>query len=215
KNPTVRLNESGLFDIRVVMTTDSMCVDTVESSYSDHILVLDQPLSSFALSDSRIDMFEPYVQVTDSSEESNRIEFFLNGDFLSENRSIDLTLPDTGNYLIQQFAYNESGCMDSAFKTLRVLPDFLVFAPSSFTPNEDGLNDVWKPNVFVSTYYSLSIRDRWGHLVSQSDNPEIGWNGLNQKQSKESPIGLYYYQMKIADHEGQLHNYAGTITLYR
>ena len=215
KNPTVRLNQSGLYDLRVVMTTDSMCVDTIESSYIDHILVLDQPHSSFTLSESSIDLFEPYIQVTDSSEDSKRVEFFLNGDFISENRSIDMTLPDTGNYLIQQFAYNASGCIDSTLKTLRVLPVFLVFAPSSFTPNEDGLNDIWKPNVFVSTSYSLSIRDRWGHFVFHSDNPDIGWDGLNQKQSKESTIGLYYYQLKIANHGGQLHNYAGTITLYR
>ena len=215
ENPTLFLDESGYYDLQVVMITDSMCVDTVESHFDNHILVLDQPYANFGLSQSRVDMFEPFVQVTDSSFEANYVEFYLNQEFISNNNWIDLTLPDTGNFIIKQLAYNESGCIDSMHNTLRVLPELLIYLPNSFTPNGDLLNDTWQPRIFASSYYSLMIRDRWGHIVFESEDPNVGWDGKQKNEDILSPIGLYFYQIRVADPEGRILNYDGPITLYR
>ena len=52
------------------------------------------------------------------------------------------------------------------------------YFPNAFTPNNDGLNDIFKPTVDGNPkFYDLSIYGRWGELVFQSNNVRHGWNG--------------------------------------
>lgn len=60
-----------------------------------------------------------------------------------------------------------------------------IYFPSAFSPNKDGLNDVYKPGLFgTAKKYSLSIYNRFGQKVFESSDPTKGWdgkvNGINQ-----------------------------------
>jgi gliding motility-associated-like protein len=56
-----------------------------------------------------------------------------------------------------------------------------VYIPNAFTPNGDGMNNVWQP-VFNDTlkikHYNLEIYDRFGVQVFKTNNPITGWDGL-------------------------------------
>jgi gliding motility-associated-like protein len=56
-----------------------------------------------------------------------------------------------------------------------------VFLPTSFTPNGDGLNDIFIPmvNTIGIKNYDLTIVNRWGQIVFKSNNPQMGWDGTN------------------------------------
>jgi gliding motility-associated-like protein len=62
---------------------------------------------------------------------------------------------------------------------MKVSPDCdLIYVPNAFTPNGDGLNDIFKPIVGYSVnYYDFKIFNRWGELVFQTLNKNIGWAG--------------------------------------
>ena len=75
---------------------------------------------------------------------------------------------------------------DSIF--LKRKPEYLLQLPNAFTPNNDGLNDVWSPMVRDS--YTYSIYDRWGEKIFEGDQ-EIGWDG--RKNGELLPSGHYYY----------------------
>jgi gliding motility-associated-like protein len=51
-------------------------------------------------------------------------------------------------------------------------------APNAFTPNGDGINDVFKPVFYgpVSSY-TLTIFNRWGQMIFKSRDPGKGWDG--------------------------------------
>jgi len=69
---------------------------------------------------------------------------------------------------------------------------FLIF-PNAFSPNNDGINDLFKPlNRFVLDY-SLKIFNRWGQKVFESDNIDFGWNGDFNGKAQE--LGVYVYQI--------------------
>lgn len=58
--------------------------------------------------------------------------------------------------------------------------DDVFYIPNAFTPNGDGVNDVFLPLANVSTEiydFSMQIYDRWGGLVFETDNVHQGWNG--------------------------------------
>jgi len=53
-----------------------------------------------------------------------------------------------------------------------------LIMPNAFTPNGDGRNDVFLPlNFCKMTSYKVTIYDRFGVLIYQSENPELGWDG--------------------------------------
>lgn len=71
-----------------------------------------------------------------------------------------------------------------------------IFIPNVFAPNGDGRNDYFGPyfgKKFQGKLEKLSIFDRWGNLVFQSQNPLTEWDGTWQQ--KKLPTGIYIYQL--------------------
>jgi gliding motility-associated-like protein len=87
--------------------------------------------------------------------------------------SIYATMPQ--KYIVQ--VKDSSNC-DGGGSTLvsETCPEF-VFVPNAFTPNGDGLNDVFLPQTRNLSYYQLSIVNRWGEIVFTTKNPQQGWDG--------------------------------------
>ncbi len=66
--------------------------------------------------------------------------------------------------------------------------------PNVFTPNGDGINDLFHP--FPYSYVEkirIVIYDRWGREIFTTENPDINWDGNNQQSNKPCPDGVYYY----------------------
>lgn len=70
--------------------------------------------------------------------------------------------------------------------------------PNVFTPGNDGMNDYFKP--FSYQYVEsveIKIYNRWGSIIFESTDPNIMWNGKNQKSGKPSSDGVYFYTCKV------------------
>lgn len=65
-----------------------------------------------------------------------------------------------------------------------------IFIPNAFSPNNDGLNDIFKPSGNV-TLKSMQIYNRWGELVYESSEGEFGWDGNYQKKLVHE--GYYFF----------------------
>jgi gliding motility-associated-like protein len=86
------------------------------------------------------------------------------------------------DYIVTLTVNKASACQEHIQKKIRyeVNEGEIVYAPNSFTPNGDGLNDrfelkLWKP----CDIYKLTILDRWGHLVYQNDDANTSsWDGM-------------------------------------
>ncbi|TVQ76782.1 MAG: gliding motility-associated C-terminal domain-containing protein [Flavobacteriales bacterium] len=66
-----------------------------------------------------------------------------------------------------------------------------MYVASAFTPNGDGMNDLWRPQSLCNIkFYELSIFDRWGTRVFFTENPEVAWDGNNQS------TGVYIYRLR-------------------
>lgn len=106
---------------------------------------------------------------------------------------------EAGDYLVG-LVYETGCCRDTAKKwlTLESCPTDNtehLYVPNIFTPDGDGVND----HLFVygagGTPFEWQIFDRWGHLVFQSADPQMGWDG--RKQGELLPAGIYVYLLKI------------------
>jgi gliding motility-associated-like protein len=76
-----------------------------------------------------------------------------------------------------------------------------VYMPSAFTPNGDGLNDVFKAFGMDLQDFKLVIYNRWGEKIFQSQDIDLGWDGTYK--GAPSPLGLYIWELEAADKNGK------------
>ncbi|WP_177192404.1 gliding motility-associated C-terminal domain-containing protein [Chitinophaga arvensicola] len=90
-----------------------------------------------------------------------------------------------------------------------------LFVPNAFTPNNDGINDVFRPRLRGVAIYKMSIFNRWGNLIFESNDPKIGWDGYYKNELQ--PVGAYVYMIQYAYYgqESQLQMKKGAFTLIR
>lgn len=203
----------GPHDLRIILMTDSMCVDTLDSFFVAHVNVLDTPSAGFSVDPYEQDMFFPDFTLYDES--SNRLawKFFVDGEYVSPNSIVEVTMSDTGWHTISQIARHPNGCADTAYDQVKVTAQYLTFIPNSFSPNSNGRNDTWKPSVFEFGSYELKVSNRWGEVVFTSYDPEIGWNGQKHNDGPPCPVGVYTYDLLITDKLGEPYNYQGRLNL--
>jgi gliding motility-associated-like protein len=88
-----------------------------------------------------------------------------------------------------------------------------VFIPNTFTPNGDGLNDKFFIRGNGVQKIELSIYNRWGELVYESDDIKAGWDGVYK--GKPADPGVFAYYVKIYCIAGEELIRKGNVTLIR
>jgi len=88
-----------------------------------------------------------------------------------------------------------------------------IFIPNSFTPNNDGNNDVLRVRGRIVEKMYLAIYNRWGEMVFETNNQNTGWDG-NYKGRTADP-GVFTYYLKGNCIDGQEFLQKGNITLLR
>jgi len=110
--------------------------------------------------------------------------------------------------------YNENGCEGT--DEFEVKPDCIStsFLPSAFSPNGDGLNDVFKPTLVNFEEYTLQIYNRWGEKIFESADAQDGWDGQYKGEKVQS--GVYTYVMRYKSTEdNQWQNVGGVVSVVR
>jgi gliding motility-associated-like protein len=129
-----------------------------------------------------------------------------------------------GNYtvllVVNQSVYSGTtviaSCIGTATQVIKVeLPSELII-PNIFTPNGDGVNDVFMIQSTSLTNISVQIFDRWGVKMydMSSEKNQVGWDGKNLA-GKEVPAGAYFYMLKAEGKDGTAFEKQGTVNLYR
>ncbi len=136
-------------------------------------------------------------------------------DFADGITSLDLhpdhTYGDSGSYNVKLVMQDTSGCIDTVINTVWVNPDLRVLIPSAFSPNGDGLNDVWEIQGQGMEEMSFIIFDRWGGKIFENRNSMSN----NKWDGKDMPQGVYTYHIAAKSFSGKLYNKYGSLTLIR
>jgi gliding motility-associated-like protein len=125
-------------------------------------------------------------------------------------------------YRIQLIVNNKFGCLDTASTIVRTDADIIF--PNVFTPNTLGSsggqydvkslsNDVFFPYTSGVIYYKLQIFDRWGELIFESNDVNIGWDGYYKGKLCEQ--GVYIWKASVKLSNGKTFNKTSDVTLLR
>lgn len=90
-----------------------------------------------------------------------------------------------------------------------------IYVPNAFTPNGDGINDLFKPfQVGISKFYYFRVYNRWGQLMFETNQYYQGWDG-KIKNGNDAPVGTYVWETSGIDYLGHPINKKGTVMLLR
>jgi gliding motility-associated-like protein len=107
-----------------------------------------------------------------------------------------------------------NGCVNSDTVFVDVKNEFSIILPDAFTPNGDGLNDVWRPvTIGLIEVVDVSVYNRWGERVFFTTERYAGWDGTYKGQPQE--METYIAVLRIRDPKGNPVQQTSTVTLIR
>jgi gliding motility-associated-like protein len=210
---TVRLIARGLGGQDVDVKVDSIVVRDLPNAF-----FIAQPRTVIIPSD-------PVVVFNLSN---NAIQFFWDfGDgFTSTEPSPEHYYTTPGDFTIRLIARNEFGCLDtfSVTNAVRAEGGGRVVVPNAFTPNPNGSgggfivpgefnNDVFHPVVNGADTYQLKIYNRWGELIFESNDVNIGWDGYYRGELCKQDV--YVWKVELGYSDGRKETKAGDLVLLR
>ena len=182
------------------------------------IEVYEQPKPDFTVP-KEVYITDSKIQATNKTSNVGNYTYVWNVSNTVSVNSVNLTFdtPKIGYYEITLTAKSVKGCAASITKTVEVKNEFNVYLPNTFTPNEDGLNDYFKP-VFSdygisSECYRLEVYDRWGQLLFTTFDINKGWDG--KVKGEVCKDGVYVYKIRFCDIEKTMYNQIGHVTLLK
>lgn len=125
-----------------------------------------------------------------------------------------ITVINSGTYTLEIATEKCGSITDTALVNTKDCDNCLVL-PNAFTPNADGLNDVFRPVLFCPvTGFSISIYNRWGQQVYHATDATRGWNGLHGPSLAD--VGTYFYYMQYTNvSSGKIISLKGDLLLLR
>ncbi len=97
--------------------------------------------------------------------------------------------------------------------TIYLKPEKIRYLPNVFTPNGDGLNDVFEIQALGLQDYRMQIFNRAGSKIFESREPSEGWDGTFN--GKKCLPGVYVYQVTLTYYDKELERLYGSVTLIR
>ena len=122
-----------------------------------------------------------------------------------------------GIYTVHLVAKTLFGCEDIAALQVEILPDFALYIPNTFTPDGNGLNDIFQPKGvgIDEENYQMEIYDRWGVNVFTSTTFIKGWDGTVGGTANIAQQGVYTYRISVKDVQGGSNPFVGHVTLLK
>jgi PKD repeat protein len=219
KQPTTVFSNSGNHLVALEATSEFGCVTAI--AYDDLIEVFPLPKPSFVVEpDNDNDtFFDTTVPFTNTSQGSVSYQWDFGDGATSTQRQPTHKYRGGGEFLVVLTATNQHGCQNSFEELIKIDNSVYVYVPNAFTPDNDGINDVFKP--VLSSYdeiykYHFIITNKWGDKVFETSDPTLGWLGEVKGGDYYAPSDLYNWQLSIIFNQGQTRKqYKGEVILLR
>lgn len=118
---------------------------------------------------------------------------------------------DTATYFVRLIAFNQANCPDTAYDTIRIVPDFTIYVPNAFMPgSDDSRIGTFFPQGSMLDSWELRVFNRWGTKIYDQTNK--AWDG-KLDNGDYAPQGTYVYDILYNDGGGLPQRKTGTFTL--
>ena len=132
---------------------------------------------------------------------------------ITQGSEFTATFNSEGLYTLSLFFVSSNGCSsDTIYYTITVIPceDTYLFLPNAFSPNNDGLNDLFGPIGVNYKNMKMWIFNRWGEQLFEDSKM---WDGsYNGKLCQQD---VYVYRIQWESSDGKFHKQIGRVTIVK
>jgi gliding motility-associated-like protein len=224
ENPTFIYETPGRYSAKLVVTgPDGKPVEMVKTN-----IVRELPEANFELVPSKVYIPEEELRCFNYSSGGKDYLWEFGDGGTSTDLNPSYVYRDSGFYSVKLKVWSQYGCVDSLTleNGVHVIESSKIKFPSAFTPNSNGAgggsynrfdysNDVFYPIVITGEIqnYHLQIYNRWGVLIFESNDINIGWDGYYRDKLMMQDI--YIYRVSGRLNNGKKINAAGDFMLMR
>ena len=189
-------NSEGCLDVELIVTSPQGCIASYQ--LANAVCVASSPDAEFSSSSESASVLYSEVAFDNSSFGAVAYNWIFNQTETSTEIEPTYTFPaEIGFYDVCLIAISSDGCRDTSCSIIEITDELTLYVPNSFTPNADGVNDVFVPITkgFTTEDYEFSIYDRWGQLIHQTNSPNQGWDGTMAGTLVKSDV--YIWRLRV------------------
>jgi gliding motility-associated-like protein len=206
---------AGLYSVTLTAVSDSGCVATkIKPKYID---VWPSPVADYFANPQTADVLEPIVNFNNTSAGYTNFWWYFGDVSPVDSAHINPTHTYSDeyatSYMTTLIVKNQYGCSDTAQRLVVIDPAYVIYVPNAFTPNGDGLNDIFQPKGYYISKFEISIFDRWGEQVFSSNDIMKGWDGTVKGRIAENSV--YVWKVIVVDTQKKRHDLTGHVTLMK
>ncbi len=201
--PHITISSAGVYQL----LAGNIC-DTVTDSLS--IRFHPKTQVNFSISNSITLTNEPITFVNLSNPKGSPTWNMGNNQLIRKD-SFDYAYISPNTYQVNLSVKSAEGCDFDTSKTINILRSNYII-PNVFSPNGDGINDIFEPFGRDIIHVNYKIHNRWGALVHEASN--IPWDGRLKSGNKASD-GTYFYTLELKFIDGRNISKSGTVLLTR
>ncbi len=190
-------NNPGVYPVKVFLVDSNGCKSETTAPFS--INVYPRPEPQFTWLPVTPTLLHDEVSFTASYQNGPITYWHWDfGDYLTASdtartQNATYTYSYVSAYPVQLIATNIYGCTDTVTRIINVTEEFTMYIPNAFTPNGDGINDMFtvKGGGFVRDGFEMQIFDRWGELIFKSNDVDKGWDGTVKGVNAKNDVYVY------------------------
>jgi gliding motility-associated-like protein len=184
---------------RVYRITDN-CGNFVDDL---HTIVVEnfqsQVQANFSYSPTNVSALNSNIQFLNSSSNANSYQWYF-GDGSSSTQfepTHEFEAENCSGFSVTLIA-SDGNCSDTVMNVIPCSEETIFYVPNTFTPDGDNYNQTFYP-VFYSGYdpfnFEMLIFNRWGELIFETHNVEIGWDGTSTIRGRKAQDGIYTWKI--------------------
>jgi gliding motility-associated-like protein len=215
--PTHVFSPPGVYSLSLTAISSQYCMDTSKVVSVNSITVNPSPVAGFVATPTLTTIFDPEINFYNTTiVTENIVSWYYNFDDGTGSSEINPfhAYQTWGDFYVTQTVTNVFGCPNTVKLLVRILPEFRFWVPNAFTPDKDGLNDVFKPIVIGVEDYTFLIFDRWGEQIYKTQDQTEGWDGRYKNDPCTDDVYIWKCDFKnVVSKEYEHH--VGHVTLVR
>ena len=199
---------AGDYQVSLFIETAAGCKDSIIKT----ITVFENPNANFNYNPSTISTLNPEINFVNTSLNATPYLWNFGDSIYSTLENPSHIYDNPGLYDVILIVVDSNNCVDSVMHGITMYYDFVLYLPSAFTPNVDGINDQFGPQgLRMEEYksYLFYIYNQWGEIIFETEDINELWDGSN------SQSGSYAWSIVIVDEIGKKRKKEGNVLLIK
>jgi len=214
-NPLHCYTNLGTYDVTLAVSSIHGCRDTLTKV--SYMTVTSPPVADFEVTPTKVELFDSRIYLVNTSQGENAILWDIDTFSVSNKTDFYYLFPsnEIRTYPICLTAFVTAQCQDSICKEVETV-GHKVYTPNSFTPNGDGVNDEFFPNLIGvdEDFYKFYVFNRWGDLIFQTDKVAEGWDGMHKDKLAKQDVYVWKVVTRTISNQERI-TQIGHVTLLR